>query len=79
MFGGGEGIFLSYKIKGGGGGPRRRWGGGGGFFAGGGGGGCGLSFSVEVKAAWSYTSTPPYVFMACTGQNFTLSCVLYTY
>jgi hypothetical protein len=27
--------------------------------------------SAVVKNAWTYTSTPPYAFMACTGTAFT--------
>jgi hypothetical protein len=28
-----------------------------------------LLSNVEVKNAWSYTSTPPYAFIVCIGKN----------
>jgi hypothetical protein len=33
--------------------------------------------SAEIKKEWSYTSTPPYVFMACTGTNLPLRSLLF--
>jgi hypothetical protein len=37
--------------------------------------------SAKVKNEWSYTSTPPYAFMACTGATlpFTFIFVLHNY
>jgi hypothetical protein len=30
------------------------------------------SYIAEVKKEWSYTSTPPYSFVACAGKNVIL-------
>jgi len=31
-----------------------------------------LHLSAEIRNEWSYTSTPPYAFMACTGTTLVL-------
>jgi hypothetical protein len=34
--------------------------------------------SAEVRNEWSYTSTPPYIFMACIGTTFLLRLYVIT-
>ena len=36
-------------------------------------------YNTEDKNAWSYTTTPPYVYMAHTGTNFTLPLPVYPF